>query len=115
MKLLTISAVIMAKTVLILRDDKMTLIEYKTFDDFSCNNGQDSPNLKIVNFLHLLTNKNSVMHMIFSSFPNKPWSSCLQCKSFENTTGKGEIACDEQFLLFPPCFLPVWRTFCHFH
>ena len=21
----------------------------------------------------------------------------------------------EQFLLFPLCFLPIWRTFCHFH
>ena len=26
---------------------------------------------------------------------------CLQYKSFENTVGKGEIACNEQFLLFP--------------
>ena len=25
--------------------------------------------------------------------------------SFENIVGKGEIACDEQFLLFPQCFL----------
>ena len=25
----------------------------------------------------------------------------------ENTVGKGEIACNEQFLLFPQCFLPV--------
>ena len=25
--------------------------------------------------------------------------------------GKGEIACNEQFLLFPQCFLPLWRTF----
>ena len=40
---------------------------------------------------------------------------CLQNKSFENTVGKGEIALYEQFLLFPQCFLPVWRTFCHFH
>ena len=40
---------------------------------------------------------------------------CLQYKSFENTVGKGEIACNEQFLLFTQCFLPVWRTFCHFH
>ena len=24
--------------------------------------------------------------------------------------GKGEIARDEQFLLFPQCFLPVWRA-----
>ena len=30
----------------------------------------------------------------------------LQYKSFENTAGKGEIACKEQFLLFPQCFLP---------
>ena len=40
---------------------------------------------------------------------------CLQHKSFENTVGKGEIARNKQFLLFPQCFLPVWRTFCHFH
>ena len=25
-------------------------------------------------------------------------------KTVENTVGKGEIACYEQFLLFPPCF-----------
>ena len=29
--------------------------------------------------------------------------------------GKGEIAHNEQFLLFPQCFLPIWRTFYHFH
>ena len=40
---------------------------------------------------------------------------CLQYKSFENTVGKGEIAHKEQFLLFPLCFLPFWRTFRHFH
>ena len=39
----------------------------------------------------------------------------LQYRSFENTVGKGEIARDEQFLLFPQCFLTVRRTFCHFH
>ena len=38
-----------------------------------------------------------------------------QYKSFENTVGKGEIARNEQFLLFPQCFLAFWRTFCHFH
>ena len=42
-------------------------------------------------------------------------SPCLQYKSFENTVGKGEIARNEQFLLFPLCFLPVGRTLCHFH
>ena len=35
-------------------------------------------------------------------------------KPFENTVGKGEIARNEQFLLFPQCFLPVWITFFHF-
>ena len=35
-------------------------------------------------------------------------------KPFENTVGKGEIACKKQFLLFPQCFLPIWITFCHF-
>ena len=39
---------------------------------------------------------------------------CLQYKSFENAVGKGEIARNEQFLLFPQCFLPVWITFCCF-
>ena len=39
---------------------------------------------------------------------------CLQSKSFENPVGKGEIARNEQFLLFPNRFLPPWRTFCHF-
>ena len=35
--------------------------------------------------------------------------------SSENTVGKGEIAHNEQSLPFPQCFLPFWRTFCHFH
>ena len=40
---------------------------------------------------------------------------CLQYKSFENTVGKGEIARNEQFLIFPQCFLPVWISFYHLH
>ena len=40
---------------------------------------------------------------------------CLQYKSFANTVEKGEIACNEQFLLFPECLLSFWKTFCHFH
>ena len=35
-------------------------------------------------------------------------------KPFANTAGKGEIARNEQFLLFPQRFLPIWITFCHF-
>ena len=46
--------------------------------------------------------------MLVNPFPNKPWF-------FENTVGKGEIARNEQFHLFPQCFLSVWRTFCYFH
>ena len=35
--------------------------------------------------------------------------------SFENTVGKGEIARNEQILLFLQCFIPFWRTFYQFH
>ena len=35
-------------------------------------------------------------------------------KKKKKTGGKGEIARNEQFLLFPQCFLPVWITFFHF-
>ena len=34
---------------------------------------------------------------------------CLHCKSFENNVGKGESACNKQFLLSPQCFEQVWR------
>ena len=44
-----------------------------------------------------------------------PGFTCLQIKPFEKTVGKGEIAHNEQFLLFPLCFVPVWRAFCYFH
>ena len=40
---------------------------------------------------------------------------CLLNKSYENIVGQGEIARNEQFLLFLQCFLLFWRTFCHFH
>ena len=52
-------------------------------------------------------------------FPNKPCvlrvciSSILKAR-----WKKGEIVNNdnnEQFLLFPQCFLPIWRAFCHFH
>ena len=36
---------------------------------------------------------------------------CLQYKPFENTAGKGEIARNEQFLLFPLCFLAYMVNF----
>ena len=36
-------------------------------------------------------------------FPNKPWILRVW-KSFQNTVGKGEIARNEQFLLFPQVF-----------
>ena len=46
-------------------------------------------------------------------FPNKPWVLTSQHQSFENTVGKGEIACKEQFLLFSQCFQTFWRTLGH--
>ena len=61
---------------------------------------------KLTFFMRLTFNPFSKQALVFT---------CLQYKSFENTVGKGEIARNEQFLLFPQCFLPVWRTFCHIH
>ena len=52
---------------------------------------------------------------VFNPFPNKPWFLRVCSTSLLKTMGKGEIARYEQFLLFPQCFLPVWRAFCHFH
>ena len=69
-------------------------------------------------FPHVQCNSTCTMHFhsYFNPFPNKPWFfTCLRYKSFENTVGKGEIARNEQFLLFPQCFLPIWRAFCHFY
>ena len=40
---------------------------------------------------------------------------CLLYKSCENTAGKEEIARNQQFLLFPQCFLPIQIDFCKFH
>ena len=37
----------------------------------------------------------------------RPWERSL----LKNTVSKGEIARNEQFLLFPQCFLPVWIAF----
>ena len=55
----------------------------------------------------------------FADYKSEPFPkqaqvfTCLQCKSFENTVGKGEIACYEQFLLFSQYFLTFWITFSH--
>ena len=49
------------------------------------------------------------------SFPKQVLAfTCLLYKSFENTMGKGEIAGNQQFLLFPQCFLPIWINFLPF-
>ena len=61
------------------------------------------------------TGKKSRRTKRFNSFPNKPWFlRVCSISLFENTVGKGEIARNEQFLLFLQSFLPVWRTFCYF-
>ena len=44
----------------------------------------------------------------FNPFPNKPWFLRVYSTSLLKTLWeKGEIAPNEQFLLFPQCFLPV--------
>ena len=47
----------------------------------------------------------------FNPFPQALVFTCLQCKPFENTGGKGEIARNKQFLLFPPVFSTLFENF----
>ena len=51
----------------------------------------------------------------FTLFQTSPCFYLSAVQVFENSVGKGEIGHNEQFLLFPQCFLSVWRTFCHFY
>ena len=54
-------------------------------------------------------------YSFFNPFHNKPlFYTCLQCKSFENSVKKGEIASNEQYLLFPQRFLPCQKNFLPF-
>ena len=55
------------------------------------------------------------MTLVFNPFQNKPWFLHACSTSLLKTLGKGEIAHNEQFLLFPQCFLSFWRTFWHSH
>ena len=50
-------------------------------------------------------NQSNIQQTLSNKFPKQALVfTCLQYKSFENTMGKGEIAHNEQFLLFPQCF-----------
>ena len=58
-----------------------------------------------------------ILHLtdVLTFFPNKPWFLHVCSRSlFKNTVEKEKIVRNEQFLLFPKCFLPVWRILCHF-
>ena len=62
----------------------------------------------------LIRCKNPKQHL--KPYPNKAWFLCVCSASLLNTLRKkGEMVHNEQFLLFPQCLLPFWRTFCHFH
>ena len=60
----------------------------------------------------LLLSDNKILANISQPFPKQALVfTCLQYKSFENTAGKGEIARNKQFLLFPQCFLSVLENY----
>ena len=71
--------------------------------------------LSSANAFNMVTSKILAFGKGLTLSQTSPFFTCLQYKSFENIVGKGEIARNEQFLLFSQCFLPVWRTFCHSH
>ena len=50
----------------------------------------------------------------FNPFPNKPWFLRVCSSSLLKTLGKGEIACNEQFLLFPTVFSTRLENFLPF-
>ena len=54
------------------------------------------------------------LHKELTTSQTRPVFTCLQYKSFENTTGKGEIARNEQFLLLPTVFSTYFGTFLPF-
>ena len=54
--------------------------------------------------LNLGLPQNGVLGNVLTLFQTSPG---LQYKCFESTVRKGEIARNEQFLLFTQCFLPI--------
>ena len=49
-------------------------------------------------------------------FPNKPWFLCVCSASLLKTLWeKDKLLVTSNLSFSPRCFLPVWRTFCHFH
>ena len=48
---------------------------------------------------------------LIKPFPNKPWFIRFCSTSLLKTLGKGEIAHNRQFLLFPQCLLPIFIRF----
>ena len=55
------------------------------------------------------------MFALFTLSQTSPCFYVSTVQSFENTVGKKEIACNQQFLTFPQCFLPIWRVAHHLH
>ena len=54
-------------------------------------------------YAHMRRNRD--LHgLLLTLSQTRPGFTCLLHKSFENTEAKGEIAHNEQFLLFPQCF-----------
>ena len=84
---------------------KYWVTAFSPFSAFSESFQYSSPSRLLKHRIRLLALNHSHTMMPFDAPGNKP---------FENTVGKGEIAHNEQFLLFPQCFLPIWITFCHF-
>ena len=57
----------------------------------------------------------TIFSKLFIPFPKKALVlTYLQYKSFKNTVGKGEIGCNEQFLLFPTMFSTLLENYLPF-
>ena len=77
----------------------------------------------VFSFFHTVFRSKSLTRLLEVGLCSKEFTSlqkncntitCLEFKPFENTVGKGEFARNEQFLLFPQCFLSILGAVCHF-
>ena len=62
-------------------------------------------------FKNVLTKREISFHRILTISQASPGFYVFAVQVFCKHCGKGEMARDNQFLLFPQCFLSFWRKF----
>ena len=96
------------------------MMHFDTLKIYSCGKHCEKRTNCMLYAISLFLTMFSSLHGTYFSFsmhfnPSPPKKTlvfiCLQYNSFENPVGKGEIACNEQFLLFPTVFSTLSENF----